>query len=104
MPDTDLTVASVVAERLRNYVADEPFRPSGVPDGLTITISIGVASSLSGDTTEALLKRADDAMYEAKRTGRNKVILWTSDGLRSGERRVGKACVSTCRSRGWPNH
>src|SRR3546814_4743236 len=68
MPDTDLTVASVVAERLRNYVADEPFRPSGVPDGLTITISIGVASSLSGDTTEALLKRADDAMSEAKRS------------------------------------
>ena len=81
MPDTDLTVASVVAERLRNDVAAEPFRASGVPDGLTITISIGVASSLSGDTTEALLKRADDAMYEAKRTGRNKVILWTSDGL-----------------------
>src|SRR3546814_7364005 len=46
MPDTDLTVASAVAERLRGYIADKSFPTSDAPDDLAITISIGVASSL----------------------------------------------------------
>jgi two-component system cell cycle response regulator len=42
---------------------------------LTVTISIGVATSHSGEERpQALLKRADEAVYEAKSTGRNKVI------------------------------
>ncbi len=42
---------------------------------LTVTISIGVAATLGAeDRPEALLKRADEAVYEAKASGRNKVI------------------------------
>jgi two-component system cell cycle response regulator len=42
---------------------------------LTVTISIGVAGTLGeSDTSEALLKRADEALYEAKAAGRNRVI------------------------------
>ena len=42
---------------------------------LTVTISVGVAATLGeGDKPEALLKRADEAVYEAKAHGRNKVV------------------------------
>jgi len=44
-----------------------------------VTISIGVAVSLSGEERpEALLKRADEALYEAKSTGRNCVIAYAA--------------------------
>jgi two-component system cell cycle response regulator len=46
---------------------------------LTVTISIGVAVMLGeGDTPEALLKRADEALYEAKVAGRNRVVGWAA--------------------------
>ncbi|MEQ1772090.1 MAG: diguanylate cyclase, partial [Devosia sp.] len=46
-----------------------------LPHALDVTISIGVASTEGADdTTESLLKRADEALYEAKRGGRNRVI------------------------------
>ena len=75
MPDTDMTFAYMVAERLRQSVADIPFK-IGVPPGqITVTISIGVtASEGTGDTAEALLRRADQALYRAKRDGRNRVV------------------------------
>jgi two-component system, cell cycle response regulator len=75
MPDTDLNFAYMVAERLRQAVADAPFSISSGPGQLPVTISIGVtASEGTGDTAEALLKRADQALYRAKRDGRNRVV------------------------------
>ena len=74
MPDTDLSFAYMVAERLRQSVADSPFNVSVAGKELTVTISIGVATSETGDTPEVLLKRADQALYRAKRDGRNRVI------------------------------
>ncbi len=75
MPDTDLNFAYMVAERLRQAVADAPFRISADPGQLPVTISVGVtASEGSGDTADALLKRADQALYRAKRDGRNRVV------------------------------
>ena len=74
MPDTGLEGAARVAERIRNNVAGSPFRVSDGKDLLTVTISVGVAATLGeGDTPQALLKRADEAVYEAKAQGRNKV-------------------------------
>jgi len=75
MPDTDMTFAYMVAERLRQSVADIPFKISVPPGQLTVTISIGVtASEGTADTAEALLRRADQALYRAKRDGRNRVV------------------------------
>ena len=75
MPDTSLEAAERVAERLRLHVSGSPFRVSRVEELLQVTISIGVAATLGeGDTPEALLKRADEAVYEAKAKGRNVVI------------------------------
>jgi two-component system cell cycle response regulator len=75
MPDTRLEDAQRIAERIRLHVAGSPFRVMGGEELLSVTISIGVAASLrSGDTPQALLRRADAAMYEAKAAGRNRVI------------------------------
>lgn len=74
MPDTDLAKAYLVAERLRQCIAGKPF-PLADSTQLSVTASIGVAS-LEGidDTPESLLKRADQALYCAKRDGRNRVV------------------------------
>ncbi|KNY18339.1 response regulator PleD [Shinella sp. SUS2] len=75
MPDTSADMAAGVAERLRTIVEREPFRVPGTDVFLSITASLGLASALSaGDSPEALLKRADTALYEAKRSGRNRVV------------------------------
>lgn len=75
MPDTSPEMAAGVAERLRSIVEREPFRIPGTDIVLPITASLGIASMLpEGDSPAALLKRADTALYEAKRSGRNKVV------------------------------
>ncbi|HAH09816.1 MAG TPA: PleD family two-component system response regulator [Alphaproteobacteria bacterium] len=75
MPDTDLTFAYMVAERLRQSVADIPFPIAVSPGKLPVTISIGVtAIDGPGDTADAMLRRADQALYRAKRDGRNRVV------------------------------
>ena len=75
MPDTQLEDAHRIAERLRLHISGSPFRVAGLSEPLQVTISIGVAAtSLPTDTQETLLKRADEAVYEAKAAGRNQVI------------------------------
>lgn len=75
MPRTAGDIACLAAERLRRSIAATPFIIPGLGQSLEITISAGVASSDGAeDTPEALLKRADEALYEAKNAGRNRVI------------------------------
>jgi two-component system cell cycle response regulator len=75
MPETDMAVATMVAERLRRRIASEPFVIQDGARNLDITISIGIAA-LDGpdDHAAAILKRADQALYRAKRDGRNRVV------------------------------
>jgi two-component system cell cycle response regulator len=75
MPDTQLKDALRIAERLRLHVSGTPFRAPGLSDPLAVTISVGVSCTEGqGDTPDALLKRADEAVYEAKAHGRNQVV------------------------------
>ncbi|HEY1613220.1 MAG TPA: PleD family two-component system response regulator [Rhizomicrobium sp.] len=75
MPDTEPSLAYTVAERLRTSVEKTPFSISCSPNALNVTISIGMAGSdRPDDTAEALLRRADQALYRAKRDGRNRVV------------------------------
>jgi two-component system cell cycle response regulator len=75
MPETDLTVAAMVAERLRRRIAAEPFIISQGARSIPVTLSIGIGG-LRGreDTAAILIKRADQALYRAKRDGRNRVV------------------------------
>jgi diguanylate cyclase (GGDEF)-like protein len=71
--ETTLEGAVVVAERLREAVEQHQFNFESTP--ISITVSIGVATT-SGDasvTPTALRKAADEKLYDAKRTGRNRV-------------------------------
>ncbi|MCK3775154.1 PleD family two-component system response regulator [Ensifer sesbaniae] len=75
MPDTSAEMAAGVAERLRLIIESLPF-PVPQADGvLKVTASMGIATLRpDADTAEALLKRADTALYQAKNEGRNRVV------------------------------
>lgn len=69
--DADQEQAAQIAERLRETVEARPAR-AGVPN---ITVSVGVAMHTPDETADALYRRADGALYKAKRNGRNRVEL-----------------------------
>ncbi|MFC2073895.1 diguanylate cyclase [Campylobacterota bacterium] len=70
LPMVEIEGAKLVAEKLRKYIEEYIFEQVG-----NITCSFGVSQYQEGDTPTALLHRADNAMYEAKKAGRNRVIL-----------------------------
>jgi two-component system cell cycle response regulator len=75
MPDTDIGVATMVAERIRRRVAGDMFPIQRGEKSIEVTISIGIAArSTPEDTAAMILKRADEALYRAKRDGRNRVV------------------------------
>jgi diguanylate cyclase (GGDEF)-like protein len=77
LPQTEPVTATVVAERVRLAIARTPL-PGNTGDALQVTVSVGVAgyfeAPLDADLEE-LLKRADDALYEAKNSGRDRVVV-----------------------------
>ena len=75
MPETDMHVAGMVAERLRRSIAGQPFAIQRGSRQIDVTISVGLSTlSTRGDTVADLLKRADVALYRAKDDGRNRVV------------------------------
>ncbi len=75
MPDTAIEDAHRIADRIRRDIGSAPFRVMGGAELLTVTVSVGVAATRgTGDTPDALLKRADEGLYEAKSSGRNRVV------------------------------
>jgi len=73
LPEVDRALAAPVAERARAAVERHP-TPVG-DNEVRVTVSIGVAERRPGEERDALIKRADDALYRAKRGGRNRVEL-----------------------------
>jgi GGDEF domain-containing protein len=75
LPGTSLGGALKCAERVRKAVVRRPF------DGLhQVTVSIGIAEYRPGETVSSLVGRADEALYGAKNSGRNRVHCATTDG------------------------
>lgn len=73
LPGTDLAAAGVFAERLRRRVAESSLTIDG-GIVITITVSIGMAAMAGTDADcDAVLARADEALYRAKRGGRNRI-------------------------------
>ena len=75
LPDTDMGVAKMVAERIRQDMQRHPVDVGGTGQLVEFTVSVGV-STIDGeaDSTEKLLKRSDVALYNAKQAGRNRVV------------------------------
>jgi two-component system cell cycle response regulator len=74
LPETAREEACEIAERVRKAVAEHPLAASVVKEGIPITISLGVASfPADGTTGNEVVEQADQAMYWAKRLGRNQV-------------------------------
>lgn len=67
LPETHLPGARIVAERIRHAFAEQAV------SGLALSVSIGLVSLCRDETLQALFQRADQALYRAKQTGRNRV-------------------------------
>jgi two-component system, cell cycle response regulator len=97
---TSLQAATLYAEELRRQLADLSFKEAG--QTFSITASFGVAERAANESIDQLLKRADAALYQAKRSGRNRVVAAAEAGeqeapwskrLRSGRRSGGEQPV-----------
>ncbi len=86
MPETDLDAALQIAERLRSRIGDMPVEGADRAPTLAVTVSIGVAAVQPDREEEprAAFRRADAALYEAKRAGGNRVIADGSGELPHG--------------------
>ncbi|NTW98425.1 MAG: GGDEF domain-containing protein [Geobacteraceae bacterium] len=72
LPETDLDAAVIVAENIRTHI--EKMEHLFENNSINVTISLGVSGLMTDDSHEKLLKRADDALYQAKHSGRNRFI------------------------------
>lgn len=81
-PGLEEAEAKAAAERVRDQVAQAAF-PWHEAD-MTLTISFGIAALGSAETVDALLIRADNALYSAKQAGRNRVASWSLSGDSKG--------------------
>ena len=72
-PDAEAAQSFQAAERIRQSFAARTFKPGG---GITVsaTVSIGVAQLVRGENASGLIRRADQALYQAKRQGKNRVV------------------------------
>jgi len=98
LPETDAEGAFVVAEKVREAVATHSFADGDGNRGVHVTVSIGLATfPSSAADREELLRQADDALYQAKHLGRDRVraprssVVYVGQGDPSGEAPMGGA-------------
>ena len=88
MPETDDVRCYEAAERLRKAVERTEFVIPNPESPIRKTVSIGCATMQPNDTPETFLKRADVALYEAKTTGRNKVLPLLTESFELSPSRI----------------
>ncbi|MCD9567413.1 GGDEF domain-containing protein [Pseudomonas protegens] len=73
LSNTGREAAAMVGERLRHAAQAQDYRADGQP--IELTVSLGCSTLLPGESAESLLRRADSALYVAKREGRNRLAM-----------------------------
>ena len=74
LPATELKYASRLAENIRKQISSKPLKVAKTQEKIGIvTVSCGVVQVHDGDTVDSLVERADQALYHAKRSGRDNV-------------------------------
>jgi diguanylate cyclase (GGDEF)-like protein len=92
LPDTDVNGCEIVAEKLRSAVLNSSYNNSA----LTLSLSLGSACCPTHATREQeLLKRADQALHQAKSLGRNQACLWSPNLTKSAPRHDNLAGILT---------
>ncbi len=74
LPSTDIDHAVQAGNKIRNLLSQSTLSSKKTDITLQITVSIGISAFASGDNIDNLIKRADDALYLAKRQGKNRVV------------------------------
>lgn len=82
--NTDRKLAEIIGERIRHEIAATPIHTRGL--NIPVTISIGLAMLRPGDDRDSVVERADRALYEAKRLGRNRLCVAPDEGTVHGRR------------------
>ncbi len=82
LPGTDITARHALAERVRAAIEETGF-DVGAEAPYPVTVSIGVAALGDGQSADALVMTADEALYAAKAAGRNRVVVAGDALLRS---------------------
>jgi two-component system, cell cycle response regulator len=75
LPNCDAAKALQIAERLHRCVGEKPIDLPEAPVAATLSVGVTAANPSAKVKSDALLKVADDALYQAKRAGRNRVLL-----------------------------
>ena len=88
LEDTGITDGEEVAERMRARLNGDTLQ-SGDRQ-FELTLSLGLAEASADDTLDTLIKRADSALYAAKRAGRDRVLIAPGPGLRAAKTASGK--------------
>ena len=83
LPETKLEDAKNIAERLRLLIEETPIKTDIGSVNTTISIGLAIKEKTSIMSVDQLLSRADRAMYRAKQTGRNRVIIWDERDLQT---------------------
>jgi diguanylate cyclase len=84
LPNTPQRAALTVAEHVRRAVMTKELMKRSTGEHLgRVTISVGVATLRDNDTAQALIERADNCLYAAKRCGRNRVMCETDPEVAS---------------------
>lgn len=82
LPETDAEGARVVAERVREAVAETRITHGAATLAFTVSIGVATCTGDCAETMDTLLKQADQALYAAKQAGRNRVVL--ADAAQAG--------------------
>jgi diguanylate cyclase (GGDEF)-like protein len=94
LPDCGESGAADLAERLAEKV--RALRIEGAEGPLSVTATFGVAARGGGEGADALLRRADAALYRGKQAGRDRVVVDTAVAARAGETRNQRRNSSSC--------